>query len=179
MADDGTDRSRTYRWRLAWAALASYALHMLLFGGLSVSKIDLNSESLEVREPLKPKRPASDFKLEVPRSAATETPAHERPLDVPVTPDEAKPAEPRERSPEKALAERQEKPEEVARPVETSQPALETERTRDTQAAPLVTESPTRAAEATPEQAAAAVEAFAGDNIALLAGLLERTRSAR
>ena len=113
MADEGVDRGGSYRRRLARAAAASCALHMLLFGGLSVSRLDIDvaePESLEAREPKKPKRPAADFRLQVPRSAAAQKPAHERPLEMPVTPPATTPAEPRERPTERNVAAREPRP---------------------------------------------------------------------
>ncbi len=159
MAGEERNDEGSYRWRLARAAAASCALHMLLFGGLSVSTLDLENtptESLQAREPRKPKRPAADFRLEVPRSA--EKPMHERPLDVPLTPTEQAAPKPRERPPERNVASRQEQPFEEATPISPSPPTLDPERSRETAITPAVSEAPDRQAEVTPSEAAPTAE---------------------
>ncbi len=173
MTADDADRSGSSRQRLARAAAASLALHMLLFGGLSVSKLDLATpppDSPEAREPRKPKRPAADFRLQVSRSAAAEQPAHERPLELPVRPAAVKPIDRREQPSERTIAADSPQPQETPSEVRPSQPELEPARPRDTAATPMVTESPERSSEAAaaetaataaPAPAAATVEAAA------------------
>jgi hypothetical protein len=161
MSDESADRGGSYRRRLARAAAASCALHMLLFGGLSVSRLDLqvdSPDSLAAREPKKPKRPAADFRLQVPRSASAQKPAHERRLELPVAPPVPQPAEPRERPAERNVADRP--PQSVEEPPAVVPPAaaLELARVRDTTAAPAAGQSPRRQAEATPTEASATAE---------------------
>jgi hypothetical protein len=166
MSDEGADRGGSYRRRLARAAAASCALHMLLFGGLSVSRLELAidaPESPEARAPKnalrKPKRPAADFRLQVPRSASAETPAHKRPLELPVSPPAPQPAEPRERPTERNVADRPPQPAEE-RPAVVPQPAvIEPTRARDTAAAMAERQSPSRQADATPAEPAATADA--------------------
>jgi hypothetical protein len=164
MADESVDRGGSYRRRLARAAAASCALHMLLFSGLSVSRLDIDvaePESLEAREPKKPKRPAADFRLQVPRSAAAQKPAHERPLEMPVTPPATTPAEPRERPTERNVAAREPRPAEEQPAVTPSAARIEPTRARDTAAAPADRQSPSRQAEANPEESTAKAEQVA------------------
>ena len=73
MNNDPIDSGDSYRWRLVRAAAASMALHMLIFGGLSVSRLELASkrpDEPEARAAKNSKR-ASDFRLQAPRSAST------------------------------------------------------------------------------------------------------------
>ena len=158
MADEGLDRGSTYRRRLARAAAASCALHMLLFGGLSVSRLDLDvaaPDSLEASAPKKPKRPAADFRLQVPRSASAQKPAHERPLELPVTPPATKPTEPRERPSERNITARDERPAEEQPAVAPSPARIEPTRARDSAAAPADRQAPARRAEVNPTEATA------------------------
>ncbi len=163
MSDEEADRGGWYRRRLARAAAASCAVHMLLFGGLSVSRLDLEvdqPESLEARAPKNPKRPAADFRLQVPRSASAESPAHERPLVVPVTPPATKPVEPRERPTERTVADRPQQPAEERPPLPPTPAAVEPARPRDTATTPPADrQSPSRQAEVVPAEAEATAAA--------------------
>jgi hypothetical protein len=154
MADESADRGGSSKRRLARAAAASCALHMLLFGGLSVSRLDLELDSPDSPAAREPKRPAADFRLQVPRSASAQKPAHERRLELSVTPPAPQPAEPRERPAERNVAGRA-RPEEESPAVETPAAALELVRDRDTTAAPTTRQSPSRQAEATAAEAEA------------------------
>jgi hypothetical protein len=108
MAGGGLDRGSSYRRRLARAAVASLALHMLLFGSLSVSRLDLATERPDEAEARAPKNPqrAADFRLQVSRSRSAEQPAHERPLSLEVAAAAALPIESRERPHERSVTER-------------------------------------------------------------------------
>ena len=164
MADEGVDRGSAYRRRLARAAAASCAIHMLLFGGLSVSRLDVDMaapESLESREPKKPKRPAADFRLQAPRSASKETPAHARPLELPVKPPATAPTEARERPKERNVAAREERPAEEKAAVKASAARIDPTRARDTAATPADRRSPSRQAEVNPEESTAQAEQVA------------------
>jgi hypothetical protein len=158
MAEEGVDRGSAYRRRLARAAAASCALHMLLFGGLSVSQLDLDvaaPESLESREPKQPKRRAADFRLQVARSAAARQPAHERPLDLPMNPPADEPLRPRERPAERIVADREPRPAEEQPAVAPSAASIEPTRERDTAANPGDRASPSRQADVSPAEFAA------------------------
>ena len=163
MSDEAEDRGGWYRRRLVRAAAASCAIHMLLFGGLSVSRLELaldQPDSPEAREPKKPKRPAADFRLQVSRSAEAEKPAHERPLEIPVAPPATPPAEPRERPTERTVADRPQQPAEERPVVPPAPEPVEPARARDTAAAPPAErQSPSRQAEVAPAEAAATAAA--------------------
>jgi hypothetical protein len=166
MSDEDADRGGSYRRRLARAAAASCALHMLLFGGLTVSRLELELDAPESPEarapknmPKKPKRPAADFALQVPRSASAETPAHERPLELPVSPPALTPTDPRERPPEWNIADRPAQPAEEQPAVVPQPPVIEPTRARDTAAAPADRQAPSRQADATPAEPAATAAA--------------------
>jgi len=108
MAGNGRDRGGSYRRRLARAAAASVVLHVLLFGGLSVSRLDLavdRPDEAEARAPKNPQR-AADFRLHVSKSRANERPAHERPLSLAVPAAAAPQPESRERPVERSVADR-------------------------------------------------------------------------
>jgi hypothetical protein len=90
-------RHGVYRRRLALAAVASLALHLLLAKGLAITHMGLDVDQTTdtaASKPLTPKRKA-DFPLAVPRSPSREPLAHERPLDVPL----AAPARPKQQPP--------------------------------------------------------------------------------
>ena len=81
-------RRGKYRRRLLAAAVASFALHLLLARGLAITHFGRDGdgpESTVAAKPLTPKK-KSDFQLSVPRSAATARPAHEQPLELKVKP---------------------------------------------------------------------------------------------
>jgi hypothetical protein len=161
MSDERADRGGTYRRRLARAAAASCALHMLFFGGLTVSRLELavdTPESPEARAPKQPKRPAADFRLQVPRSASAEKPAHERPLELPVAPPVTQPAEPRERPTERTVAERPPQPAEERPIIDPRPTATEPTRASDTAATPAERQSPSRQAEVAPAETSATAE---------------------
>jgi hypothetical protein len=84
---DVSERS-VYARRLALAAIASGLIHLLLWGGLTATRLTLlGSQPQDATAPkpaLKPKMVA-DFPLQVPKSASAK-PAHERPLDMEVMP---------------------------------------------------------------------------------------------
>ena len=84
---DVSERS-VYARRLALAAIASGLIHLLLWGGLTATRLTLlGSQPQDATAPkpaLKPKMVA-DFPLQVPKSASAK-PAHERPLDMDVMP---------------------------------------------------------------------------------------------
>ena len=158
MTPNDADRSGFSRQRLTRAAAASFALHMLLFGGLTVSKLDLAirpSDSPAAREPKRPTRPAADFRLQVSRSASAKQPAHERPLEVPVKPAAVKPVDRREQPTERMIAAESPQLEEPPTEVTVSQPQFEPVRPRDTAAPPLQIDSPQRLSEAAPAETAA------------------------
>jgi hypothetical protein len=77
-----------YARRLALAAIASGLIHLLLWGGLTVTRLTLlgskPQDATAPRPALKPKMVA-DFPLQVPKSPMAQ-PAHERPLDMQVMP---------------------------------------------------------------------------------------------
>jgi hypothetical protein len=99
-----------YRRRLAAAAAASLALHLLLARGLALTHVSVDGGATEpaARKTLAPRRRA-DFALRAAESSRQPRPAHERPLDVSPRPDTApRPtAEPRRDEP--AAAERRER----------------------------------------------------------------------
>ncbi|MEX0671162.1 MAG: hypothetical protein WD060_11965 [Pirellulales bacterium] len=83
LATRGTERRSVYRRRLAAAAVASVALHMILARGLAVSHLGSplpTPADAAGKEPLVPKRKPADFTLQV--SPSQQRPAHERPLDL-------------------------------------------------------------------------------------------------
>ena len=160
-ADDGLDRGSSYRRRIARAAVASCAIHLLLFGGLSVSRLDLDGaapDALASSEPKKPKRPAAEFRLQVPRSALARTPTHERPLEMPVAPPEMTPVEPRERPQERNVATRETRPAEERPAVAATQAVIEPTRARDTAATPAGRSSPDRQADVNATEATATAD---------------------
>jgi hypothetical protein len=121
----------TYRRRLAMAAVASVALHLLLAKGLAITHLGLDAApDAAPAKPLKPKRQA-DFPLAVPRSPTTEPLAHERPLDVKIRPPEQPQRRPDPRRPDRNVAER--KADEPAERVAAAEPqASRAARDRDT-----------------------------------------------
>lgn len=164
---DEEDRGGWYRRRLVRAAAASCAIHMLLFGGLSVSRLDLEldqSDSLEARAPKKPNRPAADFRLQIPRSASAQPPAHERPLVMPVTPPAPKPVRSRKRPTERTVADRPRQQSAEQQAVAVTPAAIEPARARDTAITPPAErQSPSRQSEVVP--AATDAKAAAADPV--------------
>jgi hypothetical protein len=81
--------------RLALAAALSGLVHLLLWGGLTTTRLTLlgskPQDATAAKPALKPKL-AADFPLHVPKSPSAAKPAHERPLDMQVAP--RKPQEP-------------------------------------------------------------------------------------
>ena len=77
-----------YARRLALAAIASGVVHLLLWGGLTATRLTLlgnkPQDATAAKPALKPKL-AADFPLMVPKSPVAK-PAHERPLDMQVMP---------------------------------------------------------------------------------------------
>jgi hypothetical protein len=160
MAGVGLDRGSSYRRRLARAAVASLALHVLLFGSLSVSRLDLATDrpdEAEARAPKKPQR-AADFRLQVSRSRPAERPAHERPLALEVAAAAALPTESRERPHERSVTERRlaaAEPEHTPAPTEPRFERSRSETVPDRQRERAAIE---RLAEATPSAPAAAAD---------------------
>jgi hypothetical protein len=78
----------TYARRLALAAIASVLVHLLVWGGLTATRLTLlgskPQDATATKPVLKPKV-AADFPLQVSKSPATKS-AHERPLDLQVMP---------------------------------------------------------------------------------------------
>ena len=103
-----TTRRGVYRRRLALAAVASVALHLLLAKGLAITHVgvDVVPDSPAATKPLTPKRKA-DFPLAVPRSPSAEQPAHERPVEVRIPVPDRRQRPPTPRPPERNVAERQ------------------------------------------------------------------------
>jgi hypothetical protein len=168
MNNDPRDSGGSYRWRLARAAAASMALHMLIFGGLSVSRLELTSkrpdepEARAAKNPNKipnkiPKR-AADFRLQVPRSASTEQPAHERPLSISLPAAAAKESVLRERPSERSVVERRDAPQEMEQPPQASELRFERSRSEEPSAPSEPRVTPERRAETTPAQAAATAD---------------------
>jgi hypothetical protein len=85
----GPSDHRGYAFRLAVAAIASCLVHLLLWNGLTISRLTLlggaREDATATKPVLKP-RLAADFPLHVPRSAPAAEAAHERPLDLDVRP---------------------------------------------------------------------------------------------
>jgi len=160
MIHDRDDRSGSYRRRLARAAAASFALHMLLFGGLSVSRLELAGDRPDDPKAATPQKPKqqSDFRLQVSRSAATNRPAHEQPLTLELPPAAAPAAQARERQPERNLADRRETAPEAEPVVTPSDPAFERSRPSESASLPSPTAAPARAAEAAAADASAAAD---------------------
>ena len=106
--DKATTRRSVYRRRLALAAVASVAIHLLLGKGLTITPlgIDVALEAPAASKPLTPKRKA-DFPLAVPRSPSEEQPVHERPLEVRIPTPERRQQPPAPRQPDRNVAERQ------------------------------------------------------------------------
>jgi len=160
MTDDGLDRGSSYRRRLARAAAASFALHMIFFGGLSVSRLDFATEQpadAEATNPEKRKK-AADFRLQVSRSATAERPAHERALTLPVPTDAARPAESRERPTEQSVADRREVAPEAEPTVMPSRTEFERSRPDDQQAPSQPSEALERVADVTPTESRATAD---------------------
>jgi hypothetical protein len=150
----GEERRKVYLRRLAAAAAASVVLHLVLARGLSVSSLGTpaaKDETTAGKEPLKPKRPPSDFPLEVSPSAR-ERPAHEKPLAVAARPPKReKPARRPEPERRAATERRQDRAtEEPERPQPTEAPL---ERTRPADTARV---APDRAAAASASETAEA-----------------------
>jgi hypothetical protein len=97
-----------YRRRLALAAVASLAIHLLLAKSLAISRLrgDVAADSQAAAKPLTPKRKA-DFPLAVPRSPSAEQPAHERPVEVRIPVPDRQQRPPPTRPPDRNVAERQ------------------------------------------------------------------------
>jgi len=116
-----------YARRLALAAIASGLVHLLLWGGLTATRLTLlGSQPQDATAPkpaLKPKL-AADFPLQVPRSPMSR-PAHERPLDMQVMPpppqDVPRPVAERRPAPPAAPKLEQEQP----LPIAVTPPSLE------------------------------------------------------
>lgn len=109
MESDGpTTRRSVYRRRLALAAVASVAIHLLLVKGLTITHLGVAvaPDAPASGKPLTPKRQA-DFPLAVPRSPSTEQPVHERPLEVRMPMPERRRQPPPARQPDRNVAERQ------------------------------------------------------------------------
>ena len=160
MNNDPIDSGDSYRWRLVRAAAASMALHMLIFGGLSVSRLELASkrpDEPEARAAKNSKR-ASDFRLQVPRSASTEKPVHERPLSISLPAAAAKEPVVRERPAERSVAERRDAPPEIEQPPQASELKFERSRSEEPPAPSEPRATPERRAETTPAQAAATAD---------------------
>lgn len=106
--DKATTRRSVYRRRLALAAVASVAIHLLLGKGLTITPLglDVALDAPAASKPLAPKRKA-DFPLAVPRSPSPEQPAHERPLEVRIPTPERRQQPPAPRQPDRNVAERQ------------------------------------------------------------------------
>ena len=106
--EEATTRRGVYRRRLALAAAASLAIHLLLAKGLAITHlgIDVAPDSQAAAKPLTPKRKA-DFPLSVPRSPAVERPAHERPVEVRIPVPDRRQRPPTPRPPDRNVAERQ------------------------------------------------------------------------
>ncbi|MFM8291943.1 MAG: prenyltransferase/squalene oxidase repeat-containing protein [Planctomycetia bacterium] len=127
-----TTRLAAYRRRLALAAVASVALHLLLAKGLAVTHLGIDvSPDAAPAQPLKPKRRA-DFPLAVPRSPATERPAHERPLDVRMRPPEQRRRQPPPKRPDRNVAERRAAEQAEWMPAASGPQAARTAASRDT-----------------------------------------------
>ncbi len=127
-----TTRLAAYRRRLALAAVASVALHLLLAKGLAITHFGIDvSPDATPAQPLKPKRRA-DFPLAVPRSPATERPAHERPLDVQIRPPEQRRRQPPAKRPERTVAERRAAEQAERMPAASVPQAARTAPSRDT-----------------------------------------------
>jgi hypothetical protein len=160
MNHDRDDRSGSYRRRLTRAAAASFALHMLLFGGLSVSRLDLavdRPDDPKAEAPQKPKRP-SDFRLQVSRSAAANRPAHEQPLELELPSAAAPAAQARERPPERNLAERRETAPEAEPVVPQTPPAFERSQPAESASLPSPAAAPARVAEVAAADASATAD---------------------
>jgi hypothetical protein len=106
--DNATTRRGLYRRRLALAAVASVAIHLLLGKGLTIAHlgVDVALDAPAAGKPLTPKRKA-DFPLAVPRSPSAEQPIHERPLEVRIPTPERRQQPPAPRQPDRNVAERQ------------------------------------------------------------------------
>lgn len=160
MIDDGLDRGSSYRWRLARAAAASFAIHMIFFGGLSVSRLDLATEQPADAEAVNPekRKKAADFRLQVSRPSSAERPAHERPLTLSVPTDAARPAEPRERPVKQAVADRREVAPEAEPTVVPSQTDFERSRPDNQQVPNQPSEAIERVAEVAPAESRATAD---------------------
>jgi len=106
--DKATTRRSLYRRRLALAAVASVAIHLLLGKGLTIAHLgmDVARDAPAASKPLTPKRKA-DFPLAVPRSPSAEQPVHERPLEVRIPTPDRRQQPPAPRQPDRTVAERQ------------------------------------------------------------------------
>ncbi len=154
MTDEGLEQGSLYRWRLARATAASLALHMIFFGGLSVSRLDLANEqppTTEAHDVSTTKR-KSDFRLQVSRSTSPAKPAHERPLSVAVPMDAARPLEAREQPVERRVVEHREESPEAAAAVPPSRTEFERSRTDEQTPVPS-SATPQRVADVTPAAA--------------------------
>jgi hypothetical protein len=127
-----TTRLAAYRRRLALAAVASVAIHLLLAKGLAITPLGIEvSPDATPAQPLKPKRRA-DFPLAVPRSPATERPAHERPLDVRMRPPEQRRRQPPPKRPDRNVADRRAAEQAEWMPAASGPQAARTAASRDT-----------------------------------------------
>ncbi|MFM9194494.1 MAG: hypothetical protein ACKOWG_01885, partial [Planctomycetia bacterium] len=114
----GLTERGVYARRLAVAAILSGLVHLVLWNGLTTTRLSLlggKPQDATARKPaLKPKL-AADFPLRVPQSPNAAEPTHERPLDMEVAPrqpqdvsrtttDREKPPQPEQSEPELPLA---------------------------------------------------------------------------
>ncbi|MCE9629285.1 MAG: hypothetical protein K8S94_01005 [Planctomycetia bacterium] len=131
MSDEGdplatrdAERRGVYRRRLAAAAVASVALHMILARGLAVSHLGSplpTPSDTAGKERLTPKRKPADFTLRISPSHQ-QRPAHERPLDLAARPSAKRPVE---RLPEQPRRDdRAPRPPAAVEPEETPRVAL-------------------------------------------------------
>jgi hypothetical protein len=169
--EQATTRRSVYRRRLALAAVASVALHLLLAKGLAITHmgVDVAPDSPAATKPLTPKRKA-DFPLAVPRSPSAEQPAHERPVEVRIPVPDRRQRPPTPRPPDRNVAERQ--AEERSEWMPAAQPqAARANAARDT-ALDAAAATPARGAavaSAAPAPAAAEIAAIAPAAAALAA----------
>ena len=158
--DEATTRRSVYRRRLALAAFASVAIHLLLAKGLTITHlgVDVAPDAPAAGKPLTPKRKA-DFPLAVPRSPSPEQPVHQRPLEVRIPTPERRQQPPAPRQPDRNVAERQ--AEERAEWLPAAQPQAQREPSRDVALDPQAT-APGR------EQAVSSVAAATAADLAAI-----------
>jgi hypothetical protein len=154
--DAATTQRGVYRRRLALAAVASLALHLLLAKSLTITHLrsDVAPDSQANTKPLTPKRKA-DFPLAVPRSPSAEQPVHERPVEVRIPVPDRQQRPPPTRPPDRNIAERQAEERSEWKPAAQPQ-AARTATERDTALAAAAA-TPTR--DTTVSSAAAAATA--------------------